>query len=91
MKTSCKDCGREWSGYAECHCRKCHVHFGGVSGFDAHFNKGSCATPPTFNKDGKPLFHLLDKKYGKTWCGVVQHPFSDPKVSPKPRVKAESV
>lgn len=29
-------CGRAWEGLVECHCRRCHLHFRSVIGFDMH-------------------------------------------------------
>lgn len=48
--TACAGCGRRWSGRAEAHCSACHLHFGGVGGFDYHLTAQGC----------KPLGLLLD-------------------------------
>ena len=40
--TACGQCGRRWSGRAECHCTVCHLHFGGVAAFDYHRLGDAC-------------------------------------------------
>ena len=32
----CRKCGREWSGFAECHCTECHEHFSNERNFAQH-------------------------------------------------------
>jgi len=52
--TKCQ-CGLVWTSLTECHCAKCHRHFGGVAGFDMHRKGGECVDPATLlTEKGKP-------------------------------------
>jgi hypothetical protein len=53
----CRECGREWHGFSECHCMECHEHFKSVAAFDKHrvndpVNGRRCLTPEEMRKRG---------------------------------------
>jgi hypothetical protein len=78
MSSLCRDCGREWTGMAECHCpaEGCHRHFTGLSAFDAHFAKdGSHQDPPlvwpeSSKRAGQPAFEQKQRASGLVWGAV---------------------
>lgn len=44
---SCGGCQGTWTGTAKAHCSGCHRTFSGISAFDAHRVRSSCADPST--------------------------------------------
>lgn len=61
--THCESCHRSWTGFAECHCRRCCRHFSTVRGFDAHFTASGCADPKA-----KSGYRLVERASGPTWA-----------------------
>jgi hypothetical protein len=41
----CTQCGHEWSGLAQAHCKSCCQHFNSVSAFDRHRVNYGCVAP----------------------------------------------
>ena len=70
--TSCRDCGRKWSGKRECHCTVCHRHFSVVAHFDAHIKRSRCVDPLTLRQrsDGRPLYAVKQSTLGKTFISA---------------------
>lgn len=61
-------CGRTWTGYQEAHCTVCHVHFSGVSAFDAHRpSYTGCGDPATLRRGGMNLMVEKKSPHGVTW------------------------
>lgn len=78
--TVCSDCGREWTGMAECHCAGCHRHFVGLTAFDAHFGPdGVHQDPPLVwpeksKRAGKPAYRVVERKHGLAWGSALEYP-----------------
>lgn len=96
--TVCLTCGREWIGFAECHCGGCCRHFTGLTAFDAHFGpEGQCQDPPLVwpqtergsKRAGKPAFELKQRKHGPAW-GCVGDSVTLPRFVAEKRLGAQA-
>jgi hypothetical protein len=69
--TRCHECGRRWTGKTECHCTRCHNHFGSPTAFDRHMIAGKClpahqlVEPVT--EGGPPRLTPVTRKTGTVW------------------------
>lgn len=82
--TRCGTCGTTWHGLTECHCARCHQHFGSVRGFDEHRvgpdDDRRCADPATLIRaDGSPRLVGVPRGDRTVWIG------NDPRPHPKAR------
>jgi len=70
--TSCRDCGREWTGLAECHCAGCHLQFSSEVAFTRHQGADGCLDPTTVvrksgKRTGDPYLVLREGPLGDYW------------------------
>lgn len=65
-------CGRRWTGFTECHCRRCHRHFSGVFWFDLHLDAHSKCTDPltVTTKAGAPLMREKETVWGMIYMNA---------------------
>lgn len=71
----CRDCGRQWTGGAECHCAGCCEHFGSVTAFDRHQADGRCRDPRDVKgRDGSPRLFVVERRHGPTWVTKLRGP-----------------
>ena len=70
--SSCRTCGRKWTGMKECHCTACHRHFSTVRNFDAHMKRGRCVDPLTLHQrsSSRPLYAIKQSPLGKTFISA---------------------
>lgn len=64
----CKECEKEWTGLAECHCSGCHEHFKSLSAFDRHMltEKGNRRCMDIEEMLAKNMVYNQDKRYWTT-------------------------
>ena len=58
---------------AQAHCSVCHLTFGGVTGFDAHWKDGKCADPSALGyveRDGVWRTPMTDEARERLYGGL---------------------
>jgi hypothetical protein len=70
--TTCRGCGRRWTGHPQCHCATCHRHFSAIGAFDAHRtgpdHDRRCGDPATLTtKTGRPKLAAAHTALGTVW------------------------
>lgn len=66
-------CGRRWTGFNECHCRRCHSHFSTVANFDAHLIDSKCINPldakigGTTLREKETVWGMIYVRSGEHW------------------------
>lgn len=69
--THCHTCGRRWTGKRECHCTRCHNHFGSESAFDRHQLAGRCLDASEMvdpiREGGPPRLVPTSRQTGVVW------------------------
>ncbi len=77
--TRCRTCKRQWNSLSQCHCTGCHLHFSGISTFDAHLigsvDHRRCRTadelltgkPKTTNRTLRKIIAPRPEAHGDVW------------------------
>lgn len=65
------NCGRQWTGLAECHCTMCHRHFSTVSNFDHHRTPNGCLDPLTV--ENSYAMRIKDTMWGPIYVNSKEH------------------
>jgi hypothetical protein len=68
MSAGCGGCERRWTGLTECHCARCHAHFGGITAFDRHLSPSGCRSPGSVRtRHDQPAFLATQRAHGTVW------------------------
>jgi hypothetical protein len=70
--THCRVCGRKWGGTTECHCTRCHTHFGGSEAFASHLVGDGCLSVADMlapdDKTGRVRYQVVNRAHGPVVC-----------------------